>query len=58
MRTDNALAINDLILQQLKIEHVNRIAEYFNDPTWELILNEDPIYPVKFKFQFSLKFVK
>lgn len=37
---------------------VNRIAEYFNNPTWELILNEDPIYPVKFKFQFSLKFVK
>ncbi len=37
---------------------VNRIAEYFNNPTWELILNEDPIYPVKFKFQFLLKFVK
>jgi len=37
---------------------VNRIAEYFYNPTWELILNEDPIYPVKFKFQFSLKFMK
>jgi type I restriction enzyme M protein len=37
---------------------VNRIAQYFYNPTWELILNEDPIYPVKFKFQFSLKFMK
>lgn len=37
---------------------INRIAEYFNNPTWELILNEGPIYLVKFKFQFSLKFVK
>ena len=37
---------------------INRIAEHFNNPTWELILNEDPIYPVKFKFQFLLKFLK
>lgn len=37
---------------------VNRIAEYFNNPAWELILNEDPIFPVRFKFQFPLKFVK
>lgn len=37
---------------------INRIAEYFNNPDWELILNEDPIYPVKFKFQFPIKFLK
>jgi type I restriction enzyme M protein len=37
---------------------INRIAEYFNNPDWELILNEDPIYPVKFKFQFPVKFIR
>ena len=37
---------------------INRIAEYFNDSNWELILNEDPIYPVKFKFHFPIKLVK
>lgn len=37
---------------------INRIAEYFYNPNWELILAKDPIYPVKFKFQFPLKFVK
>lgn len=37
---------------------INRIAVYFNDSSWELILNDDPIYPVKFKFHFSIKFVK
>lgn len=37
---------------------INRIAEYFNNQNWELILNEDPIYPVKFKFQFPIKLVK
>ena len=37
---------------------INRIAEYFSDPNWELILSEDPIYPVKFKFHFPIKLVK
>lgn len=37
---------------------INRIADYFNNSEWELILNEDPIYPVKFKFQFPIKFLK
>lgn len=37
---------------------INRIAEYFNNHDWELVLNEDPIYPVKFKFQFPIKFLK
>ena len=34
---------------------INRIAVYFNNPDWELFLNEDPIYPVQFKFKFSIK---
>jgi type I restriction enzyme M protein len=34
---------------------IHRIASDFNNPNWELILNEDPIYPVKFKFQFHIK---
>ncbi|MCX6265752.1 MAG: N-6 DNA methylase [Bacteroidetes bacterium] len=37
---------------------INRIAEYFNNPGWELILNDDPIYPVKFKFHFQIKLIK
>ena len=31
---------------------VHRIAELFGNPDWELILNDDPIYRVKFKFNF------
>ncbi len=36
---------------------INRIAEYFNNPEWELILNEDLLYPVKFKFNFPIKII-
>lgn len=34
---------------------INRIAVYFDNPDWELVLNEDLIYPVKFQFQFLIK---
>lgn len=34
---------------------IHRIASHFSNPDWELSLNEDPIYPVKFKFQFPIK---
>lgn len=37
---------------------INRIAEYFHNPNWELILNDDPIFPVRFKFQFTIKLIK
>ena len=37
---------------------IHRIATHFSNPDWELSLNEDPIYPVKFKFQFSIKLMK
>ena len=33
---------------------INRIIEYFNG-TWDLILNEDTIYPVRFRIQFPIK---
>lgn len=36
---------------------INRIASDFNNPEWELSLNEDPIYPVRFKFQFQIKLI-
>jgi len=36
---------------------IHRIAIEFNNPDWELNLNMDPIYPVKFKFQFPIKLV-
>lgn len=36
---------------------INRIAEYFNNPEWELILSEDLLYPVKFKFIFPIKLI-
>jgi type I restriction enzyme M protein len=36
---------------------IDRIASDFNNPDWELSLNEDPIYPVKFKFQFQIKLI-
>jgi len=36
---------------------IHRIASEFNDPEWELILDEDPIYPVKFNFKFKIKLV-
>lgn len=34
---------------------IHRIACDFNNPDWILSLNEDPLYPVKFKFQFPIK---
>jgi len=36
---------------------INRIASEFNNQDWELNLNMDPIYPVKFKFQFPIKVI-
>lgn len=35
---------------------INRIANYFKNPDWELFLSNDNLYPVKFKFQFPLTF--
>lgn len=37
---------------------INRIAEYLGNSDWELILNEDPIYKVKFRFRFPIKLIK
>lgn len=36
---------------------IHRIATDFNNPDWELSLNDDPFYPVKFKFQFPIKLI-
>lgn len=36
---------------------INRIAIDFKNPEWELSLNEDPFYAVKFKFQFPIKII-
>lgn len=36
---------------------IHRIASDFNNPDWVLSLNDDPIYPVKFKFQFPIKLI-
>ncbi|MEX1014196.1 MAG: N-6 DNA methylase [Candidatus Paceibacterota bacterium] len=33
---------------------VDQIAKYFGDDNWQLILNDDPIYPVKFLFKFKI----
>ncbi len=33
---------------------INRIAEYFNNPDWKLILKEDDPFPVSFKFNFPI----
>ncbi len=35
---------------------IDRIATYFKNPDWELILNDDPLYPVKFRFEFPIIF--
>lgn len=37
---------------------INRIATYFENESWELILNSDPIYPVIFRFSFPIKLIK
>ena len=34
---------------------IHRIAAEFNNPDWELLLNKDPIYLVKFRFRFPIK---
>ena len=36
---------------------IHRIATVFKNADWELVLNEDFIYPVKFKFQFPIKLI-
>ena len=36
---------------------IHRIAKVFKNADWELVLNEDPIYPVKFKFLFPIKLI-
>lgn len=36
---------------------IHRIATDFNNPDWELSLNEDPFYPVNFKFHFPIKLI-
>lgn len=33
---------------------INRIAAFFGNPDWELILDENTIYPVTFKFNFPI----
>ena len=37
---------------------INRIATYFENENWDLILNRDPIYPVIFRFSFPIKLLK
>jgi len=37
---------------------INRIATYFENENWDLILNTDPIYPVIFRFSFPVKLLK
>jgi len=37
---------------------INRIAKYFENENWDLILNTDPIYPVIFRFSFPIKLLK
>jgi type I restriction enzyme M protein len=34
---------------------INRIANYFGDKNWQLILDDKSLYPVEFKFNFPLK---
>lgn len=36
---------------------IHRIASEFQNPNWTLTLNEDPIYPVIFEFQFPIKLI-
>lgn len=33
---------------------IHRIADDFQNPDWDLLLDQDPIFPVKFKFQFPI----
>ncbi len=33
---------------------INRIAEYFKNPDWELFLDENDVFPVVFKFNFPI----
>ena len=36
---------------------INRIATYFENEDWSLILNDDPIYPVIFRFSLAIKLI-
>jgi len=36
---------------------INRIATYFDNSDWKLILNNDPIYPVIFSFSLPIKLI-
>lgn len=36
---------------------IHRIASHFDNPDWQLVLNVDPIYRVRFKFQFPIKLI-
>ncbi|MFD2939707.1 N-6 DNA methylase [Flavobacterium notoginsengisoli] len=36
---------------------IHRIASDFDNPDWILTLNDDPLYPVEFKFQFPIKLI-
>lgn len=33
---------------------INRISKYFNNPDWELVLNNDDVFPVIFRFSFPI----
>ena len=33
---------------------INRIAKYFKNPDWELILNNEDVFPVVFRFSFPI----
>ena len=37
---------------------INRIAAYFENQDWDLILNSDPVYPVVFRFLLPIKLIK
>ena len=37
---------------------IQRIAQYFGNADWDLVLNEDPIFPVKYVFLFPIKLAK
>ncbi|MHB1105024.1 MAG: N-6 DNA methylase [Lutibacter sp.] len=37
---------------------INRIASYFGDSDWQLILDDTNLYPVEFKFSFPLKTIE
>lgn len=36
---------------------INRIAAYFGNPDWELLIDDKEIYPVEFEFKFKIKLI-